>query len=284
MTKKGFKRSDENRAKLRGNQNAVGNKFNLTDVQRDKIRVKLTGNKNNKPRCAETRKMSRRDRITQIEYNSLLSRQNFRCFGCRQNFCSYLHEDGTGVIIDHDHTTNKVRGLLCRDCNLSLGHIKDNPITLRRLIAYLTYDRAKTYIYIAGALNNPRVPEIASALRQHGYEVIDEWYVAGPRADVHWQEYEVARGRTYAEALKGIAAQNIYMFDRAYIDLADYMVLVMPAGKSSHLELGYALGCNKTAFILLEGEDPKRYDVMANFSDLVVPSVEDLLTKLRKLA
>lgn len=39
--------------------------------------------------------------------------------------------------VDHDHTTGKVRGLLCHGCNIALGMAKDNPRTLRNLASYL---------------------------------------------------------------------------------------------------------------------------------------------------
>lgn len=41
------------------------------------------------------------------------------------------------LVIDHDHATGVVRGLLCRDCNLALGNIKDSIDTLKRLVGYL---------------------------------------------------------------------------------------------------------------------------------------------------
>ena len=43
----------------------------------------------------------------------------------------------TDLVIDHDHATGVVRGLLCRECNLALGHAKDSIETLSRLIGYL---------------------------------------------------------------------------------------------------------------------------------------------------
>ena len=39
--------------------------------------------------------------------------------------------------VDHDHKTNKVRGLLCRECNRALGGFKDNRILLQSAINYL---------------------------------------------------------------------------------------------------------------------------------------------------
>jgi hypothetical protein len=54
---------------------------------------------------------------------------------------------------------------------------------------------------------------------------------------------------------------------------------VYPAGKSGHLELGYAIGAGKPGFILLEGE-PDRFDVMLNFATGVFDKKEQLFESL----
>ena len=38
---------------------------------------------------------------------------------------------------DHDHGTGNVRALLCHSCNLSLGNMKDDPVRLEGLAAYI---------------------------------------------------------------------------------------------------------------------------------------------------
>lgn len=205
-----------------------------------------------------------------------LERQRFTCYGCIELI------DADTAAIDHDHKTGKVRGLLCKHCNWTLGHAKDNPATLRRLTAFLDYQRDKLCVYLGGALKNSRVPELGNVLRDRGYDVMDEWHTPGEHADTNWQAYERQRGRTYEQALRGRAAQNIFLFDRAYIDLCDVFVLVMPAGKSAMLELGYAKGLGKTTVLFMDGQQPDRYDVMPNAADFLIGTEAELIELLSR--
>lgn len=134
---------------------------------------------------------------------------------------------------------------------------------------------APPLVYVMGSLRNPEVPLVANELRDCGLRVFDDWYAAGPEADDYWQAYERDRSRSYVEALAGAHAQDVYEFDRRHLDESQAAVLVAPAGKSAHLELGYVIGQGKPGFILLE-EEPERYDVMYNFATAVVTDVNDL--------
>jgi nucleoside 2-deoxyribosyltransferase len=121
-------------------------------------------------------------------------------------------------------------------------------------------------IYLIGSLRNPEVPKVAAYLRTLGFEVFDDWYSAGPEADDCWQAYEKERGHSYPQALKGWHAKDVFAFDKYHLDRADMGVLLLPAGKSGHLELGYVVGQGKPGFILMQGE-PERYDVMYQFAN-----------------
>lgn len=133
--------------------------------------------------------------------------------------------------------------------------------------------------YLIGSLRNPEIPKLAKRLRTAGLEVFAEWYGAGERADDSWQAYEKSQGRTLAEALEGPAAQNVFTFDKLWLSRADTVVLVAPAGRSGHLELGWALGQGKRGYVLFDHE-PERWDIMLAFADGVFTEVERLIDRL----
>ncbi len=68
------------------------------------------------------------------EYNSLLAQQNGRCEICEKEFDKTYTRD---THVDHDHVTNKVRGILCKKCNLMLGLADESINTLANAIKYL---------------------------------------------------------------------------------------------------------------------------------------------------
>ncbi len=135
-------------------------------------------------------------------------------------------------------------------------------------------------IYLIGSLRNLNIPIIAETLRAEGHAVFDDWFSAGPKADDHWQVYEGYRGRTYKEALNAPPAWNVFRFDKTNLDRADTAVLVVPAGKSGHLEFGYMMGTNKRGYVLFDKE-PDRWDVMYRFATNVCTSMEELVEELK---
>ena len=134
-------------------------------------------------------------------------------------------------------------------------------------------------IYLIGALKNPEIPEIGIKLRELGFEVFDDWFSAGPRADEHWNKHEKQKGRNFKEALYGFHARTVLEFDKAHLDRADVGILIMPAGKSGHVEFGYMAGKGKETYILFE-EEPSRYDVMLGFANNIFFSLDELIKEL----
>lgn len=130
--------------------------------------------------------------------------------------------------------------------------------------------------YVIGSLRNPEIVRLAERMRMRGAEVHDDWYAPGPKTDEHWREYEQARGHDFVDALQGRHAQNVFEYDRDWLHWADAVVMLMPAGKSGHIELGYAAGIGKETHIILAPEQD-RWDVMYKFADYVWRDVEEFL-------
>lgn len=133
-------------------------------------------------------------------------------------------------------------------------------------------------LYLIGSLRNERIPQLANAIRSANpdMEVFDDWYSAGPEADDYWKEYEQKRGRSYQEALEGYAAKNVFAFDRRNLDRATHALLVLPAGKSGHMEIMYAqYKVGAKAAILLDPTDV-RWDVMYQFIPAILQNDEEI--------
>lgn len=133
-------------------------------------------------------------------------------------------------------------------------------------------------VYIIGSLRNPEIPKIANSVQAAGHEAFADWYGAGPEADDKWKEYEIERGNTYLQALSSHGAQAVFQFDKKHLERADAAILVAPAGKSGHLELGWALGRGKKGYYLLD--NPDRWDVMLQFATLVTDDLNEIIEDL----
>ena len=72
-------------------------------------------------------------KLTVDQYVEMERAQQYRCAICR------VHKDNLSrsLEVDHNHSTGKIRGLLCRKCNLVLGIVDDNVIVLNAAIYYL---------------------------------------------------------------------------------------------------------------------------------------------------
>jgi hypothetical protein len=68
--------------------------------------------------------------LSMDDFASLLQSQDNKCAICQDPFSKTPH-------VDHDHTTGKIRGLLCNNCNAGIGFLKDSPKLLRLAIEYL---------------------------------------------------------------------------------------------------------------------------------------------------
>jgi hypothetical protein len=93
------------------------------------------------------------------DYDRLLMEQDGRCAICGSDSPG-SRKVSTRFAFDHDHATNRPRGLLCYLCNVGLGSFQDDITTLQNAIAYLT-------THTPGAAINPGLGDDAMAVTPH---------------------------------------------------------------------------------------------------------------------
>ena len=73
--------------------------------------------------------LKRRYGLTEETFRELMEFQGCACAICKEY--SY------NLVVDHDHETGVVRGLLCSSCNKLLGFAKDNVDILHQASQYI---------------------------------------------------------------------------------------------------------------------------------------------------
>ena len=144
-------------------------------------------------------------------------------------------------------------------------------------------------IYVASSWRNEHYPEVVQAIRSAGHQVYDfrnpKEHVQERDQGFHWKDidsdWKSWSPDQFIEALTHPLAKAGYKSDQDALDAADATVLVMPCGRSAHLELGYAAGQGKPTIILLSDGEP---ELMYKMAHCLVTSVEDMLTALDGLA
>ncbi len=155
-----------------------------------------------------------------------------------------------------------------------------------------------SYAYVASSWRNPLQPGVIATLRAAGIDCYD---FRDPNGDgtggFSWKDVRddpaaprlAAKGTDWVPAdeylrmIEHPAALDGYALDFAAMERADVFVLVLPCGKSAHLEAGWAMGAGKPVVILLE--DPVEPELMYRTAlehpgGRIVTSVFDMLSAL----
>lgn len=80
--------------------------------------------------------------ISHKQYRGMLDQQGGVCAICGGDGFLMREHHKNRLVVDHDHKTGKVRGLLCHNCNRGIGLLQDSQSTLNSAIKYL--ERATT--------------------------------------------------------------------------------------------------------------------------------------------
>lgn len=138
-------------------------------------------------------------------------------------------------------------------------------------------------IYVASSWRNEQQPGVVACLRRAGHEVYDfknptpHVGFGWSQIDPDWQKWTPAQ---YLAALQHPVAQAGFKRDMDALTACEACVLVMPCGRSAHLELGWAAGAGKRTYVLLDG--PSEPELMYLMNTEVVTTKYDLLRALCK--
>lgn len=138
-------------------------------------------------------------------------------------------------------------------------------------------------IYLASSWRNPMQPEGVRILREAGHEVYDFRNPPdGIKNGFRWSEldpgWEGWNAVTYRKMLHMPLAQQGFNSDFTGMKWADVGVLLLPCGRSAHLELGWMAGAGKRTIVLTrDGEEP---ELMALLASEICVSMDEVLATL----
>jgi hypothetical protein len=142
---------------------------------------------------------------------------------------------------------------------------------------------------VASSWRNARQPEVVAALREAGHAVYDfrnpqvGYTNSNPDAhgfhwsaiDPDWQQWTPTQ---YVEALSHPLSEQGWLSDWEAMLWADTSVLVLPSGRSAHLEAGYFAGARKDLFFLLT--DQQEPELMYRMATAICLDVDELIRAL----
>lgn len=144
-------------------------------------------------------------------------------------------------------------------------------------------------IYVASSWRCERQPAVVEALRKAGHDVYDFKNPAPGDQGFHWKEcanpdvdWKQWSPSEFRKALKHPVAIRGFDKDMAALDGADACVLVLPCGKSAHLELGYAAAAGKISFVLSEGQHEPELMYRMCTAPYVLLSIEETIDALAR--
>ena len=132
-------------------------------------------------------------------------------------------------------------------------------------------------IYVASSWRNPMQAKVVTALSADGHLVYDyrnprpgNTGFAWSAIDPMWQQWTAEQ---YIAALDHPIAKAGFASDFNAMKWADTFLLVLPCGRSAHLELGWAAGQGKQTMVLTrDGEEP---ELMAKMCDHICASLNE---------
>ncbi len=121
----------------------------VEERRRQSKKAYLTTSKGKAAKALASRKYGLKSKynMTPEEYDDLLNEQNGVCAICGEEESSGRWHGKERLAVDHCHKTGKVRALLCRGCNMSIGIFKESSELLKKAAEYLENHYAINKVY-----------------------------------------------------------------------------------------------------------------------------------------
>lgn len=138
-------------------------------------------------------------------------------------------------------------------------------------------------VYVASSWRNKYQPIVVKMLRNAGFDVYDFKNPELGDTGFHWSqinlEYKLWDVSGFKIGLEHELAEYSFKKDFGHLKDCDACVLVLPCGKSAHLEAGYAIGCGKpTIFYIPEYDEP---ELMYKMAILVTDNIGVVIHELK---
>src|SRR3990167_5124866 len=156
-------------------------------------------------------------------------------------------------------------------------HLRARP-GLRHLRAVHGAVAATMKVYVATSWKNAHQPDVVAFLRGAGHEVYDFRHPETGNDGFHWtaidggwREWDAHR---YLAALRHPVAERGFALDMNALRWCDACVLVLPCGRSAHLEAGWAAGAGKVLVIYIPDYDTP--ELMYGMAGAIVTTLADI--------
>ena len=78
-----------------------------------------------------------RNEICRGKFRNVISDEDLKNIKATIKECIICGDSETNLVVDHDHKTGQIRGMLCNHCNRGIGHFRDDPLLLKFAAKYL---------------------------------------------------------------------------------------------------------------------------------------------------
>ena len=135
-------------------------------------------------------------------------------------------------------------------------------------------------IYLASSWKNPFYEDVRNFLELQGHNVYD---FKNPEYAFNWREFSIFSPNDYIGVLQHERCQRAFRHDMEALRSCNVCILLLPCGKSAHMEAGWARGAGKFTAVYIGAReiDPDLMHLMADAFVTNLRELKEILDVLR---